>query len=125
MVSVGRGTDFPFQTYGHPELGYGSFSFTPKPNGGSSRPKLNGQSCRGIDFRSIDPPTGLDLSHIYKAYHDIDGDFFLSNNFVDLLYGSDALRTYLKEGKTLEQIRATWKKDLELFRLVRSKYLLY
>ena len=125
VVSVGRGTDFPFQAYGHPELGYGSFSFTPKPNGGSSRPKLNGQSCRGIDFRSIDPPTGLDLSHLYKAYHDINGDFFLSNNFVDLLYGSDALRTYLKEGKTLEQIRATWKKDLELFKSIRAKYLLY
>ena len=125
VVSVGRGTDFPFQAYGHPSLSYGSFSFTPKPNGGSSRPKLNGQSCRGKDFRSVDPPKGLDLSYLHKAYHDLNGDFFLSNNFIDLLYGSDALRTYLKQGKTVDQIRATWQEDLEMFKSIRAKYLLY
>ncbi|MEC7160093.1 MAG: DUF1343 domain-containing protein, partial [Bacteroidota bacterium] len=91
----------------------------------SSRPKLNGQTCRGKDFRSLDPPKGLDLSHLYKAYHDLDGDFFLSNNFVDLLYGSDDLRAYLKQGKTVDQISATWQEDLEVFKSVRAKYLLY
>ena len=125
VVSVGRGTDFPFQVYGHPALSYGSFSFTPKPNGGSSRPKLNGQSCRGKDFRSVDPPMGLDLSHLYKAYQDIDGDFFLSNHFVDLLYGSDKLRIMLKEGKTIEEVESTWKSDIDAFLEVRSKYLIY
>ena len=125
VVSVGRGTDFPFQAYGHPSLSYGSFSFTPKPNGGSSRPKLNGQSCRGKDFRSVDPPMGLDLSHLYKAYQDIDGDFFLSNHFVDLLYGSDKLRIMLKEGKTIEEVESTWKSDIDAFLEVRSKYLIY
>lgn len=125
VVSVGRGTDFPFQVYGHPALSYGSFSFTPKPNAGSSRPKLNGQSCRGNDFQSVDPPKGLDLSHLYKAYHNLDGDFFLSNNFIDLLYGSDALRNYLKQGKNINQIRATWQEDLDVFKSIRVKYLLY
>ena len=125
VVSVGRGTDFPFQVYGHPALSYGSFSFTPKPNGGSSRPKLNGQSCRGKDFRSVDPPMGLDLSHLYKAYQDIDGDFFLSNHFVDLLYGSDKLRIMLKEGKTIEEVESTWKSDIDAFLEVRAKYLIY
>ena len=125
VVSVGRGTDFPFQVYGHPALSYGSFSFTPKPNGGSSRPKLNGQSCRGKDFRSVDPPMGLDLSHLYKAYQDIDGDFFLSNHFVDLLYGSDKLRIMLKEGKTIEEVEYTWKSDIDAFLEVRAKYLIY
>ena len=125
VVSVGRGTDFPFQVYGHPALSYGSFSFTPKPNAGSSRPKLNGQSCRGKDFRSVDPPMGLDLSHLYKAYQDIDGDFFLSNHFVDLLYGSDKLRIMLKEGKTIEEVESTWKSDIDAFLEVRAKYLIY
>ena len=125
VVSVGRGTNFPFQVYGHPDLSFGDFSFTPKPNGGSSWPKLNGQSCQGKDFRSVDPPKGLDLSYLHKAYHDLNGDFFLSNNFIDLLYGSDALRTYLKQGKSVNQIRATWQEDLEMFKSIRAKYLLY
>ena len=59
------------------------------------------------------------------AYHNLDGDFFLSNNFIDLLYGSDALRNYLKQGKNINQIRATWQEDLDVFKSIRVKYLLY
>lgn len=125
VVSVGRGTNFPFQVYGHPDLSFGDFSFTPKPNGGSSWPKLNGQSCQGKDFRSVDPPKGLDLSYLHKAYHDLNGDFFLSNNFIDLLYGSNRLRLMLEEGKTVEEIESTWQSDLDSFIEIRAKYLLY
>ncbi len=49
----------------------------------------------------------------------------LENNFIDLLYGSDELRDNIKDGLTNEEIRATWKKDLDAFKLVREKYLLY
>ena len=69
----------------------------------------------------------LNLNWLIQSYKDLNNQelFFLENNFIDLLYGSDELRDNIKDGITNEEIRATWKKDLDAFKLVREKYLLY
>jgi len=79
VVSEGRGTDKPFQQYGHPILS-GEHSFTPKPNVGSKYPKLEGQICHGEAFfdDSIDALRAkkLDLSHIIQAHAQFKRQFF-------------------------------------------------
>ncbi|MFP3422351.1 DUF1343 domain-containing protein, partial [Bacillus sp. SIMBA_161] len=55
VMSVGRGTDFPFEVFGHPDLKVGKFYFTPEPSHGAKNPKLKGEKCRGFDLRKLDP----------------------------------------------------------------------
>jgi len=131
VVSIGRGTDFPFQIIGHP--GYESeFSFVPQPNEGAGHPKLEGETCFGIDLhqedlRELRSKGTLNLTYMIDFYSQLGmgEDFFLSNNFINLLAGSDQLKKQLIKGVSEEDIKATWEGDLELFKQLRSDYLLY
>lgn len=82
-ISLGRGTEFPFQAYGSPYTKDFSFKFTPKPSYGSKNPPLNGQECSGEDLRNYpEALTGINLEWLIKAYKDYKspagkGDFFL------------------------------------------------
>lgn len=134
VVSIGRGTDYPFQLIGHPlfNADSSSFSFTPMPNVGAKHPKLDGESCKGVDLhnmeiRALQEKNKLDLSLLFDFYENLDmgKDYFLSNNFIDLLYGSDKLRLGMLKGESFESISESWKPGLESFRLIRNKYLLY
>lgn len=130
-VSLGRGTDFPFQAYGSPYTKNLSFSFTPKPSYGSKNPPLNGQECFGEDLRNY--PTTLkeiNLEWLIKAYKDYKSpsgknDFFLKNLFFDTLAGSDQLRKQIISGLSQEQIKASWKQGLQDFEKIRQKYIIY
>ena len=130
VVSVGRGTDRPFQIYGHPGFPADSTDivFTPAPTEGATNPKLNGRACHGFDlrhrFRAVQE---LDLNHLLTAFrlHPEPAAFFLENGFFDKLAGTDALRTHVLDGWSEEAIRATWQSDLEAFRTMRARYLLY
>ncbi len=127
IVSVGRGTDMPFQQFGHPEI-KAKYTFTPTSNIGARKPKLEGIKCFGFSVvDSADSMNKLNLNWLIQSYKELNNQelFFLENNFIDLLYGSDELRDNIKDGLTNEEIRATWKKDLDAFKLVREKYLLY
>lgn len=133
ILSVGRGTDFPFEVFGHPGLKKKNdtykFQFTPEPNFGAKDPKLNGELCfgkhlgkEGIRLES------LNINWICEAYADLArNDFFTKDKgrWFDLLAGNDKLRKDIIAGKTETEIRAAWKKDLEKFQIIRSKYLLY
>ena len=136
VVSVGRGTDIPFQCVGHPNFEVDVledlYSFKPEPNQGSKNPKLIGEMCYGYDLsrfeiKEIRDNRKLDLSYMIKFYTDLDTEknYFLANGFIDLLSGSQDLRKAIMSGDSEDEIRATWVEDLDAFRKIRSKYLLY
>ncbi len=131
IVSIGRGTDFPFQVFGHPELRHQKFSFIPecKP-GASSNPKLKGKKCYGINLKDYankykTNPAIINLSWIIDSYNTLkkENDFF--TNYFDKLAGNSSLRKQIIEGKTEKEIRKSWKSDLKKFKKIRKKYLLY
>lgn len=128
-VSIGRGTDKPFQVVGHPETTNKSFTFTPQPMTGASSPKHKGTKCYGIDLSATAPSKdGLDLSYLIDFHKSVSGsgtEFFLETNFFDLLAGNNTLREQIKNGKTEAQIRETWTEGLNEFKATREKYLIY
>ena len=129
-VSVGRGTKTPFEIYGHPDLTYGDYRFTPKPNAGSSNPKHNGVVCRGQDLEFYGEnfeqmPKKFNLYWLLEAYKDLkDKDEFF-NAFFDKLAGTDKLRQQIKAGKDIDEITRSWQPELDEFKKMRKKYLLY
>jgi uncharacterized protein YbbC (DUF1343 family) len=132
IVSVGRGTEFPFQVFGHPDLkAVADFSFTPQPVEGAGSPKLQGETCYGMDLRTESEMTfaegQVNLQYLLFAYQNLgeENSFFLSNGFFDLLAGTDELRRQIEAGLTEEEIRYSWKDELQAYMDIRSKYLLY
>jgi uncharacterized protein YbbC (DUF1343 family) len=125
-VSLGRGTYFPFQVYGYPDPKFGEFTFTPVSIPGMSKtPPQQDKKCYGRDLRNTSLDHRFTLEYLLEAYN-ISGKkekFF--NNFFDKLAGSDQLRKDILAGKSETEIRARWKKELELYNILRSKYLLY
>ena len=133
VISLGRGTDKPFQQYGHPALNVKySYTFTPQSVKGSSNPPLLGQQCYGVDLSALDQKTirenGLDLSYIIDAYtilkeQGMEQGFF--RRFFDLLMGQRYIRQMIEEGASAAEIKAKWQADVEAFKLQRKPYLLY
>jgi uncharacterized protein YbbC (DUF1343 family) len=128
-ASLGRGTPFPFQVYGHPDMKDCSFSFTPQSISGAKNPPLMGKRCCGVDLRSIPDKDilakGVDLSFIIDAYNKMNiGDRFFTP-FFEKLIGVDYVRTMIEEGKTAGEISAMWQEDVKKFREQRRLYLLY
>ena len=131
-ISVGRGTTKQFQLYGAPRYKMRQFSFVPKPMPGAKYPKHEGKRCYGVDLSTLDVSKlhevqGMDLSYLLDAYKNYDDkvSFFLKNGFFDRLAGNTSLREEIIAGKSEAQIRSGWKQDLNDFRKIRSKYLLY
>ncbi len=132
-VSVGRGTDQPFEMYGAPGMQSGDYRFTPRAIPGvSENPPFKGLECRGyllhdIATDNLNNPGRLNLSYLLTAYRNCvdQSSFFLKNNFFDKLAGTDQLRKQLVVGASEEEIRASWEPDLEKFRHIREQYLLY
>lgn len=131
VLSIGRGTEFPFQVYGHPDLPASDFNFTPTPSFGSKHPKLEGELCQGVDFREMPmdelQDLGLTLKYLVKAYQDFPDkeNFFLKNGFFETLCGNGDLRKMIEAGKTAEEIEVSWRFDLRAFNLSKVPYLIY
>ena len=131
VVSAGRGTDFPFQIYGHPKMREANFEFKPRSIPGASRnPKFKGQICRGEDLRSINIDSfrlkkQLDLSFLLKAYSELKDSTEFFNPFFEKLAGTKLLRQQIIQGESENQIRKSWRENLDQFKLIRKKYLLY
>ncbi len=127
-VSVGRGTYTPFQIIGYPDPKFGEYKFTPKPLVGFEKnPLQNGKLCYGLDLRRVAPPKGLSLSY-FIDFMNLYGDrksFISSISLFDKLVGDSSVRRMLVEGRSEAEIRATWKADLDKYRAMRKKYLLY
>lgn len=126
VISVGRGTENPFQQIGHPQLQYMEHSFTPKSISGMSKnPPYENELCYGIDLSGVAVNQRLNLSYLrafYKAFPDKEKFF---TPFFDKLAGNTILKQQIIDGLTEQQIRESWKKDLEVFKEKRKKYLLY
>lgn len=122
-ISVGRGTEFPFQVFGHPALA-GDFSFTPQPTASNSQPLQQGKCCRGRDLRH-DSIRGFRLCYLMEAARQLGEGWVSRPDFFDLLAGNDRLRKQIAAGMDENEIRATWQTDLDRYRRIRKKYLLY
>ena len=127
-ISIGRGTSLPFQQFGFPNCNSGEIAFTPKEIPGvSSNPPFENQLCKGIKVSFEKRPAQLNLSWLmimYKSYPNKE-KFFSSPNFFDKLAGTTELRKQIVDGVSEEEIRASWQKDLEAYKIIRKKYLLY
>lgn len=128
-VSLGRGTDKPFQIYGHPNmLGY-HFSFTPKSTQGAKNPPQLNRLCYGVDLSNLPDEEiwakGIDLSYLIDAYKNLNLDDYFFRSHMEKLIGVDYVRKMIENGKSAEEIKACWKNDVEKFKQQRKPYLLY
>ncbi len=101
----------------------------PRTGPGAGAPKFKDQSCQGRDLARIKAPNKIELSWLINTYkssvlrQNITDSFF--NSFFDKLAGTDQLRKDILRGLTLEEIRSNWTRDIDEFKKVRAKYLLY
>ncbi|MCD8071926.1 MAG: DUF1343 domain-containing protein [Alistipes sp.] len=129
-VSLGRGTDFPFQVYGHPDMEGYPFRFTPEPRDGAKEPLLKGRVCYGVDLRTVPSDReviagGVNLAYVIDAYNALGlGNKFFNNAFKRLT-GVDYVREMIMGGSTAEEIKAVWQEDVEKFKRQREPYLIY
>ncbi len=133
VLSLGRGTETPFQVFGHPDLPAKTFpySFTPKSMTGAKTPPLMDELCHGkliaqtpeAAQEAINGRIQLQwLLEAYQAFPDKD-KFFIP--FINKLAGNETLQAMVKAGRTEPEIRQSWQKDVAAFKTVRKKYLLY
>ena len=129
-VSVGRGTEWPFQIYGHPAMGAGYvFEFIPTDRPGAMNPPCEGKLCRGMDLRGVPYERiiagGMNLDYVIDAYNALGmGEAFFTR-FFDLLAGTKELRRQIMSGMSAEAIRKTWQPGIKSFLELRKPYLLY
>ena len=128
-VSLGRGTDKPFQVYGHPDMKGYSFSFTPRSVPGAKNPPQLNKLCHGVDLSGMSDEEiwkrGLDLSYVIDVYRNLNiGDKFFTS-FFEKLIGVDYVRRMIEDGKDADEIKACWQDDVKKFKEQRKPYLLY
>lgn len=128
-VSLGRGTDKPFQVYGHPNMKGYDFSFTPRSVPGAKNPPQLDKTCYGRDLSHLSNEEiwrkGIDLSYIIDAYRNLNLDDHFFRSFFELLIGTDYVRKMIKEGRSADEIKACWADDVTRFKQQRRPYLLY
>ena len=124
-VSVGRGTDKPFQHFGSPFLKFYSYEFIPKSGPGSKFPKHENKTCTGRNLETYPYLSSINLSWLIESFKQTSNqeDFF--NSFFDKLAGSDKLRTQIISGLNEKEIKSSWEPGLKEFKKTRDKYLLY
>jgi uncharacterized protein YbbC (DUF1343 family) len=129
VMSLGRGTPFPFQVYGHPAYKGSTFCFTPQSMPGAKNPPLLNQRCCGVDLRNLPQSlirkNGFDLSYVIDAYQNLQmGERFFTP-FFEKLVGVDYIRRDIIAGKSALEIKAKWQNDVIRFKQQRKPYLLY
>ena len=127
-VTVGRGTEGPFERYGHPDFPELPFSFTPEPDEGAKNPKHKGELCYGVNLAdsSIVRMEKFDISFLQHANELLEGKLFENKKKIfNLLAGNDKLWRQIRDKKTGAVIRESWEPELREFKIMREKYLLY
>ncbi len=140
-ASVGRGTDKPFEIYGSPYFlpENNPYTFTPVSMDGAQNPSFEGEVCHGRNLQEISLEEiwqeGINLNYLIDAFNDMSAahpemDFFDNEPsgakyWIDMLSGSDDLRKKISEGRSAEEIKASWQKDIDVFKVQRRPYLLY
>lgn len=133
-ISVGRGTDFPFQIIGSPTTKNLKFRFMPHSMKGSDKHPLHQDAyCYGLNLSSEkNIPKGFSLQYVIQFYNyfqnltkHAEKEFFTRPHWFDLLTGTNQVRLDILKNKTEEQIRSAWQKKLNQYKEIRKKYLLY
>ena len=138
-MSLGRGTDAPFEIYGHPDMKGCDFTFTPRSVEGAKNPPLLNKKCNGRDLRNLNNEEiiakGVNLEYLIDAYKkmNVPVDEFFDNGykyagakeFFEKLIGNGKVRKMIADGKSADEIKASWKDDVEAFKTQRKPYLLY
>ncbi len=129
VMSVGRGTFYPFQVVGAPDSVYGDFTFTPRSiEGMDKNPKYEGQVCFGKDYRGLKPESQRFSLEPFLSFYEKtkDGTEFISRpEWLNLLSGDDQLLNQVQKGWSEERIRQSWSENLKEYQNLRRKYLLY
>lgn len=130
-MSVGRGTDWPFQIVGHPDYPIDSFSFKPVSTPGASLyPKLENEKCYGINYSnfeldSLRYTSEINIGLLLSIYQTMNvGEAFFTDYF-ELLAGTDTLRNQILQNKSEKEIRDSWRPGLNSFNTIREQYLIY
>ncbi|MDE5608011.1 MAG: DUF1343 domain-containing protein [Muribaculaceae bacterium] len=129
-LSLGRGTDFPFEVYGHPDMKTsGTFTFTPQSRPGAKKPPLMGRRCRGVDLRQIPADTliarGVDFSYLIDAYRRMGRPAKFLTSFFELLAGNDQIRRLITDGADADAVKASWQEEAADFARQSRQYYLY
>jgi uncharacterized protein YbbC (DUF1343 family) len=128
-VSLGRGTDLPFQIYGHPNMKGYHFSFTPRSTPSAKEPPQKNRTCYGVNLSTLPEEEarekGIDLSYLIDAYNNLNIDNHFFRPFFENLIGVDYVRKMILQGRTANEIQAMWKTDVEKFKQQRKPYLIY
>ena len=129
IISVGRGTDTPFQVYGHPSMKE-DFTFTPKQSEGRAKPLLCDKECHGEYLRDYaknyrNYKEQINLSWLINSYNQLKDNENFFNNFFVKLSGTKELQQQIENGLSEKEIRDSWKEDLDRYKEIREKYLLY
>ena len=124
-VSLGRGTEYPFQHFGAPYL-KSNYSFTPKSGEGSKSPPHENKKCYGTDLRFQDNYLEeINLNWLIESYNNCPEKEKFFNSFFDKLAGTDKLRLQIIEAKTVKEIKESWQEGLNSFKQKRREYLIY
>lgn len=128
-ASLGRGTEKPFEIYGHPDFKGGDYDFTPQSTPGAKNPPLLGQLCHGHDLSQVDCEQviadGVNLQYVIDACNATGlGDKFFTK-FFEKLIGRGDIRQMILDGKSADEIKASWADDVAKFKKQRKPYLLY
>ena len=140
VLSEGRGTEKPFQIFGHPDLPKNLYAFTPISRDGAKEPKLKDKLCYGWNLsgtpeqvlRQVD--NRIQLKYLIEAYKKFPekNKFFIApksgkweESFFNKLAGNAKLMEQLKAGVSEKDIRKSWEPGLAKFKAIRKKYLLY
>ena len=125
-MSIGRGTYNPFEVIGYPDSTFGEFTFTPISIDGMSKyPKYQDTQCFGIDLKQTSSDDRIDLSFLINYYSRFESPEEFFNDYFDVLAGTDQLREQIIAGMNEEEIRQSWQAELNQYKAIRSKYLLY
>ena len=125
IINAGRGTEFQFQRYGAPFFPATEFSYTPEENFGSKYPKFKGEKCYGVDLTKAENQNKVNLEWLLDAYQKTpkEKDFF--GKTFTAHAGNEKLRKKIENGLASEEIRKSWANDIETFKQIREKYLIY
>ncbi len=125
-VNAGRGTDQQFQIYGSPFLPKtSSFSYTPIANSGAKYPKHKGKRCYGQNLSSTPTLNSINLDWLINAYQQTQDKSKFFNNFFSKLAGTSLLQQQIENGLSASEIKKTWAADLNIYKKMRTSYLLY
>jgi len=130
VVSVGRGTELPFQVIGHPEFTKGNYYFVPKPMIGAVKPPFDNITCNGFNLtdwaqKMNENSAQINLDWLILFYNELSEKNQFFNSFFEKLAGTAELRKQIEQGLNAEQIRETWQPELKEYKRIRKKYLIY